>query len=85
MLPFSSQQLHTYLGYETELFGRQYTEVIEDVRGKHTALRYDHTGAAGRWAPSRLQSGQALQKPQALYIKLEESVVEEELARMSDK
>ncbi len=85
VLPFSSQQVHAYLGYDTELFGRQYTEVIEDARGQHTALRYDHTGAAGRWAPSRLQSGQALQKPQALFVKLDESVVEEELARMGEK
>jgi methionyl-tRNA synthetase len=85
VLPFSSQLVHDYLGYETQLFGRQYVEEIEDARGLHRALRYDHTGAAGRWTSSRLPSGQALQKPEALFVKLDDSVIEQELARMGAK
>jgi methionyl-tRNA synthetase len=85
VLPFSSQQIHDYLGYDTQLFGRQYTEVIPDARGQHLALRYDHSGAAGRWQADTLAPGQALRPPQALFVKLDESVVEEELARMGAK
>ncbi|MFZ2487714.1 MAG: methionine--tRNA ligase [Anaerolineae bacterium] len=83
VLPFSSQQVHTYLGYTGQLFGDQYTEVVEDARGQHLVLRYDHTPAVGRWEPSTLPVGQTLIKPDALFIKLDESVVEQELARMA--
>ncbi|MCS6845150.1 MAG: methionine--tRNA ligase [Caldilineales bacterium] len=82
VLPFSSQQIHEYLGYDTQLFGRQYTEVIPDGRGQHIVLRYDHADAAGRWQPDPLPAGQAMRPPQALFNKLDESVVQEELARM---
>lgn len=82
VLPFSSQQIHDYMGFDTQLFGRQYTEMIPDARGQHLVLRYDHSGAAGRWQADKLTPGQALRPPQALFTKLDESVVEEELARM---
>jgi methionyl-tRNA synthetase len=82
VLPFSSQQLHAYLGYEGQLFGRQYTQEVADARGQHLALRYDHSAAAGRWQASPLPAGQALHKPEALFIKLDDSVVAEELSRM---
>ena len=35
-----------------------------------------------RWEPSRLPIGQALQKPRPLFKKLDEEIVEQELARM---
>jgi methionyl-tRNA synthetase len=82
VLPLSSQQLHEYLGYETQLFGRQYTEEVEDARGLHLVLRYDSSGAAGVWVADRLQPGQTLRQPRALFVKLEDDVVAEELARM---
>ncbi len=83
VLPFSSQQVHTYLGYDSQLFGRQYTEVIADARGQHLALRYDGSGAAGRWLAETLPPGQALRQPQALFLKLDDGVVAEELSRMA--
>ncbi len=82
VLPNSSQQVHEYLGYDTQLFGRQYTETIQDARGEHLALRYDHSDAAGRWQAGKLQPGQALRKPGRLFKKLEDDVVGEELTRM---
>lgn len=82
ILPFSSQKVHEFLGYDGQLFGRQYTEGGEDARGQHLVLRYDERPATGRWQADRLQPGQILRRPQALFTKLEESVIEEELARM---
>ena len=82
VLPFSSQLVHEYLGYDSQLFGRQYTELIADGRGQHLVLRYDNSVSAGRWQAETLPPGQALRKPEALFVKLDEAVIEEELARM---
>jgi len=82
-LPFSSERLHQYLGYEGALFGRQYTETLEEEGGRaHEALRYDGSSASGEWKASQLPPGQTLRKPQPLFEKLDESIVEEELARL---
>ncbi|MDD5647928.1 MAG: methionine--tRNA ligase, partial [Dehalococcoidia bacterium] len=56
-LPFTSQKLHSYLGFEGE---------ISD---------------AG-WNLQIPQPGRALPQPQALFTKLEDSLVEEEMARL---
>lgn len=81
-LPFSSEKLHTYLGYETPLFGSQKVETHSDDLGEHSVLRYLPEGASGRWEPSRLQPGQAFQKPKPLFRKLDASIVEAERARL---
>lgn len=81
-LPFSSERLHAYLGYESPLFGEQFTEIRRDGLGEHAVLRYRPGQASGRWQPSQLPPGQALQPPAPLFRKLEESVVEEERARL---
>ena len=83
MLPLSAQDIHEYLGHDGQLFGRQYTEVISDARGEHLTLRYDGSGATGVWQAGELSPGQSLREPRALFIKLDEGVVEEELVRMS--
>ncbi len=79
ILPNSSDQLHTMLGYPQSLWGRQYTETVADARGHHLVLRYDHTAATGRWAANPLPVGQTLQAPTALFIKLDEAVLAEKL------
>lgn len=82
-VPFSSQRLHEYLGYEGQLFGRQHTESFEEEGGRvHEALCYDHHLAVGEWRPSELPAGQPLQKPKPLFEALDESVIEEERARL---
>ena len=82
-LPFSSERLHQYLGYAGALFGRLHTTTFEEKGGRtHKALCYDPDGATGRWEPSDLPAGQALRKPEPLFKKLDESIVEEELARI---
>jgi methionyl-tRNA synthetase len=81
-LPFSSQQLHHFLGYDGDIMGRQYVETLQDARGTHQALRYDGEGLELEWVPSQLPAGQVLRKPRPLFKKLDDSIVEEELARL---
>jgi methionyl-tRNA synthetase len=81
-LPFTSQRLHYYLGYEGQLWGRQYTQEVTERERRHLVLRYDGTMATGRWAPSQLAPGQPLREPQPLFLKLDASVVDREIERM---
>jgi methionyl-tRNA synthetase len=87
ILPHTAQKLHEYLGYEGQLFGtQQVVEYEEEARHgglrSHRALTYDHSGAIGTWAVSELPAGQALREPAPLFKKLDESVTEEEYARL---
>lgn len=84
-LPFSSEKLHTYFGYTEPLFGEQYTENRLDNLGKHQVLRYRNGNASGRWQPSQLVPGQKLNQPAHLFRKLDESIVEEERARLGKR
>jgi methionyl-tRNA synthetase len=81
-LPFTSDRLHGFLGYEGSLFGTQRVEEEMDALGKHQVLLYDHSHAAGKWEPSKLQPGAKFLQPQPLFRKLEHKIVEEEHARM---
>jgi methionyl-tRNA synthetase len=86
-LPFSSQRLHEFFGYESPLFGEQYTETVKDSLGEHTVLRYrPSTSPAAplraQWKPSELRPGTNLNQPSPLFKKLEEGLVEEERARL---
>jgi methionyl-tRNA synthetase len=79
VLPHSSEQVHSYLGYDRPLFGRQYTEEVVDARGKHLVLRYDHSSASGQWEATTLPAGQAMREPAALFAKLDEAIMAEKL------
>jgi methionyl-tRNA synthetase len=84
-LPFTSEKLHGFFGYKTPLYGEQYVEEINDELGTHTGLRYRPSTSAPlrmAWKPSELKPGQKLNQPGPLFKKLEESVVEEERARL---
>lgn len=83
-LPFTTQQLHHFLGYDGDIFGRLTTEEVPDARGVHLVLCYDGSDLAAHWAPATLPPGQALRPPQALYKKLDDSIVEEERARLQE-
>ncbi len=78
ILPHTSQQLHEFLGYDGQLFGRQYTQAVKDTRGEHLVLRYDNSTAIGQWEPGTLAPGQALRQPTPLFVKLDENVPEQE-------
>jgi methionyl-tRNA synthetase len=81
-IPFSSEKLHTYLGYTQPLFGSQFTETHTDQLGDHTVLRYRPGPQQPQWQPSQLQPGLALVKPEPLFRKLEPAVAAEERARL---
>lgn len=78
ILPHSAQQTWEMLGFEGSLFGRQWTETVEDERGSHLVLRYDHNGARGAWHPVALPPGQKIGEPRALFVKLDPDVAERE-------
>jgi methionyl-tRNA synthetase len=81
-LPFSSQKLHSFLGYEDQLFGEQRVETIQDELGTHSVLRYDPAKGKGEWKPSRLTAGHPLHTPEPLFKKLDASIVEQERQRL---
>ena len=82
-LPFTSEKLHGFFGYENPLYGEGYIEEINDSLGTHAGLKYRVPSEAGvKWKPSELKPGQKLNQPGPLFKKLEESVVEEERARL---
>jgi methionyl-tRNA synthetase len=79
-LPFSSQQLHEYLGYDGQLFGDLRIESYQESTRAHQALVYDGSAAIGRWGKSALQPGQPLREPKALFVKLDPEIVDHERA-----
>jgi methionyl-tRNA synthetase len=81
-LPYTSQRLHETLGYQGQLFGRQYTQTFDEAEKTHVALCYDDSQATGRWEPVQLPAGQRLQRPSPLFKKLDEDIAEQELARL---
>lgn len=83
-LPFTSQRLHGFFGYETPLFGEQYTEDVTDSLGTHKVLGYRRGESATRpqWKPSDLKPGAKLNQPGPLFKKLEPTVIEEERGRL---
>jgi methionyl-tRNA synthetase len=82
VLPFSSQQLHEMLGYAGSIAGEQRIESYREAAKTHLALTFDASTLTERWESSQLPAGQALAPPRPLFKKLDESIVEEELARM---
>ncbi len=82
-LPHTCQRLHEYLGYDGQLFGRQYTESFMEENGRHhAALCYDNSQAVGHWEPGLLAPGQELRKPGPLFKKIEPEIAEQEIARL---
>jgi methionyl-tRNA synthetase len=81
-LPFSSEQLHQTLGYQDTLFGEFHIETQQESERSHEVLMYNGSSARGRWEPSQLQPQQAINKPEPLFPKLEEEVIEVERAKL---
>lgn len=80
ILPHAAEQVNAMLGYDTPLFGRQYTELVADRRGEHLVLRYDPSGADGRWEATRLDPGQAFGELEPLFEKLDLEIVADRMA-----
>jgi methionyl-tRNA synthetase len=83
-LPFSSQRLHQMLGYDTDIFGRQYVEAIQEETKPHLTLCYEPPTDTHGWKPSELPPNQPLGDPAPLFKKLDDKIVDEEVARMTD-
>lgn len=83
-LPFSSEQLHKFMGYTTPLFGEQSTQTVRDSLSEHSVLRYHGEKATGKWQISDIEPGRSLVQPQPLFKKLDIKIVEEERARMGE-
>lgn len=81
-LPFSSQKLHEALGYDSSLMGEQHVVEFQENSHKHLGLTYRYDKRGDLWKPSQLRPGQPLRYPQPLFRKLDERIVEQELARL---
>ena len=81
-LPFTSEKVHSYLGYDAPLFGEQIITEYQETTRSHQALIYDGSRATGHWEKSTLQAGQKLREPEALIKKLDASIVEAERAKL---
>ena len=84
ILPHTAQRLHEYLGYEGQLFGTQHVVEYQEETRSHEAQTYDHGGAIGTWGPSHLPEGRVLRKLAPLFKKLDESLIDEEYARLEE-
>ncbi|MFW6069100.1 MAG: methionine--tRNA ligase [Chloroflexota bacterium] len=82
ILPFTSQRLHALLGEEGSIFGEQRIETYEESKRSHVALTYDGSTSRGTWRRETIPAGRPLPKPEPLFNKLDQSVAEEELARL---
>ena len=83
-LPFSSQRLHELLGYGGSVVGElEFRDVDEEEGVRHIVLTGDYSSLAARWQPSELPAGQKLQEPVPLFRKLDPSIVEDELQRLT--
>ncbi len=81
-LPHTSQQVHELLGHDGWIAGPlEFREIDEDGQ-THEVLTGDYASWVGRWEPSDLRPRQRLLEPRPLFRKLDDSVVDEELARM---
>jgi methionyl-tRNA synthetase len=81
-IPFSSQKVHEYLGFDGQLFGDLLIEEYTESERKHKALVYDGSKAIGTWEAQELPQGQTLREPAALFIKLEDTIIADEQGRL---
>lgn len=85
VLPFTSERVHRYLGYESQLFGDLEIRTYQETAHSHQALVYNPQKASGRWQVSALPVGQPLREPEVLIRKLPPEAAAEERARLGLK
>lgn len=88
VLPFSSERVHTFLGYTRPLFGDLSIERFTEQERSHEALVYHalpEERATDRWSASSLEPGRQLRRPSVLFERLDESTVEEERGRLLEQ
>lgn len=82
VLPFTSERVRQYLGYDTPLFGDLRIKTYAESTRSHDVLEYDGTTATGKWEVSRLPIGQKLREPDTIIKKLPPETAAEERAKM---
>ncbi len=85
ILPFTSQQLHTMLAEEGQLFGEQAVETYQEETRSHLGLTYRGDGAVGSWESTKIPVGRQLPKPKPLFKRLDAEIAVEELARLGPR
>ena len=82
VLPFTSQQLHQFLGEEKALFGSPKLIEYAETTRTHWALTYDNSNAVGTWKRIEIEIGRILPPPAPLFKKVEDSAISDEMARL---
>ena len=82
-LPHTAQQVHTMLGRDGVLAPSPELREVDDLDGgpSYPVLTGDYSTDA-RWEPRPLVAGIPVEPPTPLFAKLDQSVVDDELARM---
>jgi methionyl-tRNA synthetase len=83
-MPHSSQQVHELLGRDGTLAPQPDLREVDDLDGgpAYPILTGDY-GLDARWESTEIKVGTAVNAPTPLFAKLDPSIVDEELARMS--
>ncbi len=85
-LPFTSQKLHEYLGGEGTIAGiPDFKTIREASSNTYDILTGDYASWTGRWSPDPLPPGRKLREPKPLFVKLDDSIVDDELRRMEER
>ncbi len=84
-LPFTSEKLHGYLGYDGQLFGDSQIAHYDETERGHDALIYDGSKATGTWGLSALAAGQKLREIAPLFKKLGSTAAEEAAIAASER
>ena len=79
VVPFSSEKLHRLLGYERPLFGQSKIVPRQERQNTCDVLRYDATEASGQWQVELLPVHRILPKPDALFKKLDDAIIQIEI------
>jgi methionyl-tRNA synthetase len=81
VLPFTGQRLHEMLGYSSVLAPQPEIKTASENGAGHLVLGGEYP-RQDDWKPSRIEPGRQLAPPTALFKKLDDKIVEEELNRM---
>jgi methionyl-tRNA synthetase len=86
-LPHSAQKVHELLGGTGVWSAAPRVEEVTDLDdgSPYPVITGDYAAAAAVWASRPLAAGTPLSAPTPVFRKLDESVVEEELARLEEE
>ena len=72
-LPFSSQRLHSMLGYQDVIAPQPEVKQHTEDGASHTVITGSYD-SVDRWKPSQLEPGRPLPQPEALFKRLDEVI-----------